>query len=105
MKVKKVPMRTCVVTHEKCEKKDLLRIVKNNEGVVFVDDTLKANGRGAYLKKDNNVIENFPRRGVATFWHAHQLVMAPITNKAFIKKNHIFILVFTKMNNLNIRLW
>ena len=50
-------MRTCVVTHEKCEKKDLLRIVKNNEGVVFVDDTLKANGRGAYLKKDNNVIE------------------------------------------------
>ena len=57
MKVKKVPMRTCVVKHEKCEKKDLLRIVKNNEGVVFVDDTLKANGRGAYLKKDNNVIE------------------------------------------------
>ena len=57
MKVKKVPLRTCVVTHEKCEKKDLLRIVKNNEGVVFVDDTLKANGRGAYLKKDNNVIE------------------------------------------------
>ena len=57
MKVKKVPTRTCVVTHEKCEKKDLLRIVKNNEGVVFVDDTLKANGRGAYLKKDNNVIE------------------------------------------------
>ena len=57
MKVKKVPMRTCVVTHEKCEKKDLLRIVKNNEGVVFVDDTLKANGRGAYLKKDNTVIE------------------------------------------------
>lgn len=57
MKVKKVPMRTCAVTHEKCEKKDLLRIVKNNEGVVFVDDTLKANGRGAYLKKDKNVIE------------------------------------------------
>lgn len=57
MKVKKVPMRTCVVTHEKCEKKDLLRIVKNNKGVVFVDDTLKANGRGAYLKKDKNVIE------------------------------------------------
>lgn len=55
--MKKVPLRTCVVSHEKCEKKDLLRIVKNNEGVVFVDDTLKANGRGAYLKKDNNVIE------------------------------------------------
>ena len=57
MKMKKIPMRTCVVTHEKCEKKDLLRVVRNNEGVVFVDDTLKANGRGAYLKKDKEVIE------------------------------------------------
>ena len=54
--MKKIPMRTCVVTHEKCEKKDLLRVVRNNEGVVFVDDTLKANGRGAYLKKDLEVI-------------------------------------------------
>ena len=57
MKVRKIPMRTCVVTHEKCEKKDLLRVVRNNEGIVFVDDTLKANGRGAYLKKDKEVIE------------------------------------------------
>ena len=57
MKVKKIPMRTCVITHEKCEKKDLLRVVRNNEGKVFVDDTQKANGRGAYLKKDKDVIE------------------------------------------------
>ena len=57
MKVKKIPMRTCVVTHEKCEKKDLLRIVRDNEGNVSVDDTLRANGRGAYLKKDKEVIE------------------------------------------------
>ncbi len=55
--MKKIPMRTCVVTNEKCEKRDLLRVVRNNEGVVFVDDTLKANGRGAYLKKDKDVIE------------------------------------------------
>ena len=57
MKTRKVPMRTCVVSMEKCEKKDLLRVVRNNEGLVFVDDTLKANGRGAYLKKDKDVIE------------------------------------------------
>ena len=49
MKVKKIPMRTCVVTHEKLEKKDLLRVVRNNEGKVFVDDTLRANGRGDIL--------------------------------------------------------
>lgn len=57
MKVKKVPMRTCVVSHEKLMKKDLLRVVRNNNGEVFVDDTLKVNGRGAYLKKDATVIE------------------------------------------------
>lgn len=56
MKVRKIPMRTCVVTREKCEKKDLLRVVRDNNGNVFVDDTNKANGRGAYLKKDKDVI-------------------------------------------------
>ncbi len=57
MKQRKVPLRTCVVSNEKCEKKDLLRVVRNNEGIVFVDDTHKANGRGAYLKKDEMIIE------------------------------------------------
>ena len=57
MKVKKVPMRTCVITHEKLEKRDLLRVVRDNEGNVFVDDTGKDNGRGAYVKKDKEVIE------------------------------------------------
>ena len=57
MKVKKIPMRTCVITHEKLEKKDLFRVVRNNEGKVFVDESGRANGRGAYLKKDKEVIE------------------------------------------------
>lgn len=56
MKVRKIPMRTCVVTREKYEKKDLLRVVRDNNENVFVDDTNKANGRGAYLKKDKDVI-------------------------------------------------
>ena len=57
MKMKKIPMRTCVVTKEKCEKKDLLRIVRTPEGKIIVDLTGKANGRGAYLKKDAEVIK------------------------------------------------
>ena len=57
MKVKKIPMRTCVITHEKLEKRDLLRVVRDNEGNVFVDETGKANGRGTYVKKDKEVIE------------------------------------------------
>lgn len=48
-------MRTCVVTKEKCEKRDLVRIVRNKEGQVEIDLTGKKNGRGAYLKKDKEV--------------------------------------------------
>ncbi|MBR3161999.1 MAG: YlxR family protein [Bacilli bacterium] len=55
--MKKKPMRSCIVTLEKLEKKDLIRIVKNKEGQVFVDLTGKANGRGAYLKRDKEVIK------------------------------------------------
>ena len=56
MKIKKVPMRSCVVTHEKCEKKDLIRVVRTNESEVLVDLTGKMNGRGAYIKKDIEVL-------------------------------------------------
>lgn len=56
MKMKKIPLRSCVVTKEKLEKKDLIRIVKNNEGKIFVDETGKANGRGAYIKRDIDVV-------------------------------------------------
>ena len=55
--MKKMPERTCVVTKEKTLKKDLLRVVRNKDGEVIVDLTGKANGRGAYLKKDLEVIK------------------------------------------------
>ena len=48
--MKKIPMRRCLATNEMCPKKDLLRVVKNNEGKVFFDYSSKANGRGAYIK-------------------------------------------------------
>ena len=54
MKVKKIPMRMCVVTREKLPKKELVRVVRTDDGVV-VDTTGKVNGRGAYLKKDKEV--------------------------------------------------
>ena len=57
MKVKKIPLRTCVITREKLPKKDLLRIVHTPEGNVLVDETGKMNGRGAYIKKDIQVLE------------------------------------------------
>ena len=57
MKQKKIPMRSCVITKEKCPKMDLIRVVRTPEGSVVVDLTGKANGRGAYLKKSNEAID------------------------------------------------
>lgn len=57
MKIKKIPMRTCVVTREKYEKRELVRIVKNPEGVIEVDLTGKKNGHGAYMKLSHEVLE------------------------------------------------
>lgn len=56
MKVKKVPLRTCVVTNEQHPKKELVRIVKNKEGVVSIDLVGKDPGRGAYLNLKKEVI-------------------------------------------------
>ena len=57
MKTKKIAMRSCVVTREKYPKQELIRVVRTPEGAVVVDTTGKANGRGAYLKKDLQVFE------------------------------------------------
>ena len=54
--MKKIPLRTCIVTKEKLPKKELVRIVRTPEGDVVIDETGKQNGRGAYLKKDLEVI-------------------------------------------------
>ena len=48
--VKKIPMRMCIVTRERFPKKELLRIVKTEEGIV-ADLTGKINGHGCYIKK------------------------------------------------------
>ncbi len=55
--MRKIPMRTCIVTKEKLPKKELIRVVRTPEGEVKIDETGKLNGRGAYLKKDLEVFE------------------------------------------------
>lgn len=48
-KVKKIPQRKCIACQDRDNKKQLIRIVKNKEGHIFLDKTGKANGRGAYI--------------------------------------------------------
>lgn len=55
--MKKIPLRRCVVTKEQLPKKELLRIVRDKDGNVTVDLIGKANGRGAYIKKDIEVLK------------------------------------------------
>lgn len=64
MKIKKIPMRSCVVTKEKLPKKELIRVVRTPDGNVIVDLTGKANGRGAYLKKDLEVIDKAQKTNI-----------------------------------------
>ena len=45
MKVRKIPMRMCVVTREKLPKSELIRVVKTPTGEVIIDESGKANGR------------------------------------------------------------
>lgn len=62
--MKKIPQRMCVVTHEKTDKRNLLRIVKDNEGNISVDETGKKNGKGAYITKDLNVLNEAKKKKV-----------------------------------------
>ena len=55
--MRQIPLRKCLATNELCPKKDLLRVVKNNEGKVFFHYSSKANGRGAYIKCSVEAIE------------------------------------------------
>ncbi len=60
---KKIPMRTCVATGERLAKKDLIRVVRTPDKKVKVDLTGKANGRGAYLKKNLEALTIAQKKG------------------------------------------
>ena len=64
MKVRKIPLRSCVVTKEKLPKQELLRIVRTPDGRVVADETGKLNGRGAYIKKDVIVLEKAKKSNI-----------------------------------------
>ena len=55
--MKKVPLRTCMGCNEKKPKKELVRIVKNKEGQIFIDKTGKLEGRGAYICDSKECLE------------------------------------------------
>jgi predicted RNA-binding protein YlxR (DUF448 family) len=61
---KHIPQRMCVACRQSQDKKTLVRIVRTPEGV-FVDETGKRQGRGAYLHADPSCWEMGINRGLA----------------------------------------
>lgn len=54
--MKKVPQRTCMGCNAKKEKRELIRIVKNNNGEINIDFTGKMEGRGTYICKNEDCL-------------------------------------------------
>lgn len=60
--MKKTPKRMCVVCRQMFDKNELLRVVKMPTGELMVDETGKANGRGAYICKNEECLVNAKKR-------------------------------------------
>lgn len=57
MAKRKKPLRKCVVSGEMKPKQEMLRIVRNKNGKVSIDETGKKNGRGAYVSLNPELVE------------------------------------------------
>ena len=64
MNDKKTVLRKCVACNEMKDKRELFRVVRDKDGQVFLDSTGKANGRGAYVCRQDSCIEkDFKKKG------------------------------------------
>lgn len=61
-KTKKIPLRQCIACRELKPKKEMLRIVKNKEGEIFLDFSGKAAGRGAYICDNEDCIKKLRKQ-------------------------------------------
>lgn len=58
VRVKHVPMRTCIGTQTQHPKRDMVRLVRTSDGHIVVDPTGKMSGsRGVYLSKSKAAAE------------------------------------------------
>ena len=55
--MKNIPQRSCVICRTQKNKNELLRIVKNKENIVRIDEKGKESGRGAYICYNMDCLE------------------------------------------------
>ena len=65
--MKKQPQRTCMGCNEKKDKKELIRIVKNKEGIISIDRTGKQEGRGAYICDNIECLEKVIKSNIILY--------------------------------------
>ena len=56
--------RTCISCRAKKDKKELIRIVKNKNGVIKVDLSQRLEGRGAYICEDKNFFDKMQKGNI-----------------------------------------
>jgi len=71
-KKKHVPQRTCIACRKVIAKRDLIRIVRTPLQTIVVDETGKAQGRGAYICKQSECWQKALNQGII----AHSLKTA-----------------------------
>ena len=60
--IKQIEMRRCVACREVRHKSELLRVVKNSAGEIFLDLSGKAPGRGSYVCKSPECADMIKKR-------------------------------------------
>ena len=63
MTTKKIPMRQCVGCGEMKPKKELIRVIKDQDNQISLDSTGKKNGRGAYLCANGECLKLAIKKG------------------------------------------
>ncbi len=54
----------CFICRNTFDKKDLNRLVKTSDGEIFLDKTGKANGRGAYICKQEDCLQKLKKQKI-----------------------------------------
>ena len=76
--MKKQPERMCVACRQTKEKRELARVVKNAAGEIFLDFSLKAAGRGAYVCKSEACIKRLKKQRLL-----HKAFSSPVSEEVY----------------------
>lgn len=55
-------IRRCIVCREHCDKQDMIRFVKDEDGNVIIDDTKKRDGRGCWVHNSDECISKLIKK-------------------------------------------